>query len=161
MRNAALILTFGVCAVALQGSLLRTALLGSVVPDFVLVLSVYLGLYHQRVGGVACAFVLGYLLDAFSGAYLGENAFATTFVFFLAYMLSRWIWIEGALPVALVVFAGAVLKTCVVAALAAAFSAELPGRSVRGEILGGGIAAMVSPFLFVALERSRRWLGSS
>ena len=159
MRSAALILTFGTCAVALQGSLLRYAALGSAVPDLVLALTLYLGLHYQRVGGVVGAFLLGYLLDAFSGAPLGENAFAMTVVFLFAYLLSRRVWIEGSVPIVLLVLAAAVLKTVVVTLLAASFAAGLPARSIRADLLGGALAAILSPPLFGALGRGRRWLG--
>ncbi len=161
MRSTALILTFGACAIAVQGSFLRFASSGSVVPDFILVLSVYLGLHYQRVGGAVAAFFLGYLLDTFSGAQLGENAFAMTLVFVLAYLLSRRVWIEGGLPIAMIVLAAALVKTLVVTGLATAFATDLPARSVRADLLGGMVAAVLSPPLFGALARGRRWLGVS
>jgi rod shape-determining protein MreD len=161
MRSATLILLSGACAIAVQGSLLRFVWGGSVVPDFILVLSVYLGLYHQRVGGAVAAFFLGYLLDTFSGAPLGENAFAMTLVFVLVYLLSRRVWIEGGLPIAMVVLAAAVAKTVVVTGLAAVFATDLPARSIRADLSGGMLAAVLSPFVFRLLAGGRRWLGVS
>jgi rod shape-determining protein MreD len=158
MRSAALILTFGFTAVLLQTTLLRLVALGSVTPDLVLVLAVYLGLHYQQAGGAAGAFCLGYLLDTFSGANFGVNAFATSFVFFFVYVLSRRLWIEGRLVNSLVVLTAAFAKTLAVAGLLAASSSSPSGSQIWGDLLSGAMAAALTPAIFGAVEQGKRWM---
>lgn len=158
MRSAALILSFGTGALLVQTTLLRLTPVGGAIPDLVLVLCVYLGLHYQRVGGAVAAFFLGYLLDTFSGADLGVNAFAMTVVFLFVYLLSRRLWIEGTLPNIVVVFAAAVVKTLTILGLVALFSNPLAGTIVRNDLLGGVVSAVLAPFVFGALKRARHWL---
>jgi len=158
MRNVLLIIAFGVGAVLLQTTLLHSVLFGAIVPDVMLVLCVYLGLRHQNVGGVFGAFMLGYGLDAFSGTNVGTNAFAMTFVFLMVYLLSRRLWIEGGLTSALVVLGGAGFKTLALVGLGETFSDGISLAAARNSLLGGLVAAVIAPFVFVALDRSKRWL---
>jgi rod shape-determining protein MreD len=158
MRNVLLIVAFGVGAVLLQTTLLHRAMFGAVVPDVMLVLCVYLGLRHQSVGGAFGAFMLGYGLDAFSGTDVGTNAFAMTFVFLMVYLLSRRLWIEGGLTSALVVLSGAAFKTLALVGLGEAFSDGISMATARNSLLGGLVAAAIAPLVFVALDRSKRWL---
>lgn len=158
MRSTALILSFGTGAILVQTTLLRLTPVGAVIPDLVLVLSVYLGLHYQRVGGVLGAFVLGYMLDTFSGTDLGVNAFAMTVVFLFVYLLSRRLWIEGSLPNILVVLAGAVVKTLTIMVLVAVSSGPLLAATVRNDILGGVVSAVLAPMVFGSVERAKRWL---
>lgn len=158
MRSAALILTFGFTAVLLQTTLLRLATFGSVTPDLVLVLAVYLGLHYQQAGGAAGAFCLGYLLDTFSGANFGVNAFAMTFVFFFVYVLSRRLWIEDRLVKVLVVLAAALVKTLAIEGVLAASSDGLSGNRIWGDLLSGAMAAALMPVVFGAVDRGKRWM---
>jgi rod shape-determining protein MreD len=75
--------------VALQTTLPRLFPFGVLVPDFVLILAVDLGLRFPRALTAIMAFAMGYAVDAFSGVELGLNALLLTMVFLLAYWLSR------------------------------------------------------------------------
>ena len=76
-------------ALVLQTTLARLLPLGILVPDFVLILAVDLGMRHPRMLTAILAFAMGYAVDAFSGVELGPNALLLTAVFALAYWLSR------------------------------------------------------------------------
>ena len=93
--------------------LLQTTLLHQLpfMPDLMLILCVYLGLYHQSVGGASGAFFLGYFLDSCSGAPVGVNAFAMSLVFAAVAAASRYLWLGNPLTVASMVCLGVVLKT--------------------------------------------------
>jgi rod shape-determining protein MreD len=158
MRSAALFLTFGFTAVLLQTTLLRLATFGTITPDLILVLVVYLGLRYQQAGGAVGAFSLGYLLDSFSGANFGVNAFAMTFLFFFVYVLSRRLWIEGRLVNVLVVLTAAVVKALTVEGVLAVSSGGLSGSRFWGDLLGGMMAAALTPVVFGAVERGKRWM---
>src|SRR5207302_1917050 len=69
-----------------------------VVPDLILVLTVYVGLRHHGIGGAMGAFLFGYFVDTFSGTVLGANAFALTAVYAGVAVVARNLWIEGGLP---------------------------------------------------------------
>jgi rod shape-determining protein MreD len=155
MRSACLILGFGVLAVLLQTTLFHLA---PIIPDLVLVLCVYLGLFHHNLGGAVGAFLLGYILDTFSGAYPGLNAFAMTFVFLLVYLLSRRLWIEHGLSAIVLVFVAAVMKALTIVGLVLVFSGGLRAATIRDDILGGALAAVATPLVFGALDGGKRWL---
>ncbi len=159
MWSTFLILGFGAGAILLQTTLLHLAPIGPAIPNLILVICVYLGLRHQSVGGAVGAFFLGYMLDTFSGTDVGINAFAMTLVFLMAYLLSRRLWIEGGLSNSLAVFAAAVLKTLTIAGLVAVSTGALTAGGMRDDLLGGALAAVVSPLVFGALGHAKGWFG--
>jgi rod shape-determining protein MreD len=73
------------------------------VPDLILVLCVYWGLYCPSVAAVVGAFALGYSVDVVSSPILGLNAFAMSLVFLAVYLSSRSIWLQNPLVSAIVV----------------------------------------------------------
>jgi rod shape-determining protein MreD len=81
------------------------------VPDLLLILCVYLGIYHRSAGGAAGAFFLGYGLDTCSGVPVGMNAFAMSLVFAGVTAASRCLWLNNPLSVLSMVFLAVVLKT--------------------------------------------------
>ena len=81
------------------------------IPDLLLILCVYLGIYHRSAGGAAGAFFLGYGLDACSGVPVGMNAFAMSLVFAGVTAASRCLWLTNPLSVLFMVFLAVVLKT--------------------------------------------------
>ncbi|TMA79674.1 MAG: rod shape-determining protein MreD, partial [Deltaproteobacteria bacterium] len=89
MRAGAVYAFTGALALLLQTTVLHTLTAGRVIPDLALVLCVYLGLHEHSVAGATGAFLLGYLLDSFSGSLVGLNAFAMTSVYTLVYLISR------------------------------------------------------------------------
>jgi rod shape-determining protein MreD len=76
-------------ALVLQTIMPRLLPLGILVPDFVLILAVDLGMRHPRALTALMAFAMGYAVDAFSGVELGLNALLLTLIFMFAYWLSR------------------------------------------------------------------------
>ena len=70
----------------------------------------------------------------------------------------RRLWIEGTFSYAIVVFLAALLKTGVVAGIARAFSEAVTAGSIRDAIIGGALAAVLSPLVFGGLDLGKRWL---
>ena len=64
----------GLAAMVVQTTVFPSVPRLPVVPDLILVLTVYLGLRHRGVGGALGAFLFGYFVDTFSGTVLGANA---------------------------------------------------------------------------------------
>src|SRR5262249_27865757 len=81
------------------------------IPDLLLILCVYLGIYHRSAGGAAGAFFLRYGLYTCSGVPVGMNAFAMSLVFAGVTALSRCLWLTNPLSVLFMVFVAVVLKT--------------------------------------------------
>ena len=71
----------GIFLVVLQTTFFQLLPIGPVVPDLILVLCVYLGLYHPSVGAALGSFLLGYSIDTVSSPILGFNAFAMSLVY--------------------------------------------------------------------------------
>jgi rod shape-determining protein MreD len=157
-----------VAVAAVVAVLLQTAVFAAfprlpVVPDFVLVLAVYLGVRHHGVGGAVGAFLLGYLLDTFSGTVLGMHAFALTAVYAAAYLIARHLWMEGGLPVMAVVFVGACVGELAMLGVAVLVAARAPlwQHVVRYGLLEAGVAALIAPAVFAFVGREKQLLGLS
>lgn len=151
---------------AVAGLLVETTVfhllpLGSMIPDFVVILCVYLALHEHSVAGTLGAFLLGYFADSFSGNVLGLHAFAMSLVFLLVYLLTRQLWMDNVVANVAVVFVASLLKTLTVAVLLAFYlSAAYPWHQLfSGAWVEAAIAALVSPFVFSLLDGGRRMWG--
>lgn len=158
-------LTFVMIA-AVAGLLLQTTLFhllpfGSMIPDLILVLCVYLGLHQHSVAGTAGAFLLGYFTDSFAGNVVGLHAFAMTLVFAIVYLVSRRLWMDNWVSNVAMVLVASVLKTLTIAALLAFVLAEsYPwGRLFSAAWLEAATASLMTPFVFSLLDRGRRLWG--
>jgi rod shape-determining protein MreD len=160
MKLSLLFFALGLILVLLQTTLLHLRLLGPIVPDFVLVLCVYWGLYHPTVGAVLAAFVLGYSVDVVSSPILGPNAFAMSMVFLAVHLSSRSIWLHDPMASAIVVLLASLVKSAALALLSAVFlSVESFWISAaRYIIMEALIAAALAPFVFALLRRSQSYV---
>ena len=79
MRSFAALAATAIVAMVLQTTVFPSVPVLPVAPDLMLVLAVYLGVFHRNMGGALGAFLLGYFMDAFSGVRLGVNAFVFPF----------------------------------------------------------------------------------
>lgn len=131
-------------------------------PDLVLVLVVYLGLKEHSIGGALGAFLIGYLLDTFSGSPVGTNALAMSIVFLFCYLASRRLWTDSVVSATLVVFLGCVLKSSVLAAVLGWGSAGGGRWMLARPVLTDWLAVMVlAPVLFELIDRVKRRLGTT
>lgn len=150
-------------ALLLQTTLFHALTGGRAIPDLVLVLCVYLGMREHNVGGAAGAFLLGYLLDSFSGSVVGLNAFAMTTVYLVVYLISRRLWMDNALAsIAMVVLATFLKGLAIVAALAAYLSIDRVSFGAAEVLLAEALlAAAFTPAVFALLAWEKRALGAS
>lgn len=157
MRTFTAIALAAACGVLLQTTLLPMLPFGGAAPDVLLVLCVYLGLYHHTVGGAVGAFLLGYLQDGVSGGATGLNAFALSAVFLFVYLTSRRLWVDNLLSKIVLVFLSSVIKTVTVVTLLAAFlSLEGVGGSVLWSLIVHAVlAAAIAPPTFALLGSLR------
>ena len=162
MKLSLLFFAVGLILVLLQTTLLHLLPLGPIVPDFVLVLCVYWGLYHPTVGAVLASFLLGYSVDVVSSPILGLNAFAMSTVFLAVYLSSRSIWLHDPMSSAIVVLLASLVKGAALALLSAVFlNAEsfwIGASRYIIIIMEALIAAALAPFVFALLRRGQSYM---
>jgi rod shape-determining protein MreD len=160
VRLIALFSIATLCALAVQTTILHWLPVGTFVPDLVLILAVDLGLRHHGAASPVMAFAMGYATDAFSGTYLGLNAFLLTLVFLMAYQLSRHLLSTSSAIGAVAVFVGVML-----AGFGDIVLGGVPGAMPRlsailpGLMLQAGITTLLAPWIFAAMAGIGRVFG--
>ncbi len=66
-------------------------------PDLLLILIVYFGLYTSPLAGAMLAFLLGYMMDIFSGSIFGVHTFSKTAIFFLTILIKDRFYVKSPL----------------------------------------------------------------
>jgi rod shape-determining protein MreD len=160
MRLFLLYFLVGIFLILLQSTFLHLLPFGPVVPDLVLVLCVYLGLYHPTVGAAVGSFVLGYSIDVVSSRLLGLNAFAMTLVFLSVYFSSRTIWLHHPVVSSMIVLFAALIKGGALVLLWAVFlSAEgFWLGAAKYLIMEAVVAAALAPLVFSLLRRGDSYM---
>jgi rod shape-determining protein MreD len=160
VRSFAALAATAIVAMVLQTSVFPSIRVLPVAPDLMLVLAVYLGVFHRNMGGALGAFLLGYFMDAFSGVRLGVNAFAFTLVFAGVQMVARSIWVQGSVPVMAVVFvAGCVRGLVMITILTLAGGTPLWHHVLWYTVVESIAAALTAPAIFAAVQWGKRALG--
>lgn len=161
LRAAVIYVLTGTFALLLQTTLLHGLSGGRIIPDLVLILCVYLGLHEHNIGGATGAFLLGYLLDSFSGSLVGLHAFAMTTVYLVVYLVSRRLWMDNTLSGVAMVFLGSLLKgVAIVVALAAYLSIDRMSFGVAQTLFAEALlAAALTPIVFGGLTWAKRITG--
>jgi rod shape-determining protein MreD len=146
----------GVAAMLLQTTLLPHLPL---IPDLLLILCVYLGIYHRSVGGAAGAFFLGYGLDSCSGAPMGTNAFAMSLVFAVVTATARCLWLSNPLSVLFMVLLAVVLKTGALLCLGefGQVAMVLEPMVARYVMWDAVMAMLLTPVVFTLLYRGEEF----
>jgi rod shape-determining protein MreD len=160
MKLSMLFFVVGVLLVLLQSTIFHLLPLGPIVPDLILVLCVYWGLYHPSVGAVLGSFALGYSVDVVSSPILGLNAFAMSLVALAVYLSSRSIWLHHPMVSAIVVLLASLVKGAALLLVWALF------LSVEGFWIGAAkyilmealIAAVLAPLVFALLHRGQSYV---
>ena len=157
MKSSLLFFAIGIVLLLLQTTFLHLLPLGPIVPDFILVLCVYWGLYHPSVGAVLGSFMLGYSVDVVSSKILGINAFAMSLVFLIVYLSSRSIWLHHPVVSSLVVLLASLVKGAALVLVSAIFLSVdgLWLGALRYILLEALVAAILAPFAFSLLRRGQ------
>jgi rod shape-determining protein MreD len=124
--------------------------------DCLLIVTIYLGFYRSPFRGIFLAFVLGNILDVFSGSPAGLFAFMRVLSCSLSKALSRKIFLDGILLQISVVFALSVVDSLAMIMLLRAFQLGIPDSSIilQGVFRQALVLALLSPLLL----RLLRWL---
>jgi rod shape-determining protein MreD len=160
VRVAALFIPAALLALTLQSGALHWLLLGSLVPDLIVILAVELGLKHSSAGAAMLAFAMGLATDALSGSRVGLNAFMVTLVFLLCYELSRHLWVASYSLASIVVFCAVVIKDVGILAVTGSFDglASADPTLIRMVATHAVLTALLALFIFPALDSGRRLL---
>jgi rod shape-determining protein MreD len=158
MRAVLVFTVAGVLSVVAQTTLLERLRFLPAAPDFIVILCVYLGLHYPSVGGAAGAFLLGYLLDTFSGSPPGLYCLAMTLVFAMVYLVSKRLWVENPVTNVAAVAVGCGVK---IATVVAYFALVAP-RNVawlglmRALLFEALFALILAPLVFSLLDGNLR-----
>lgn len=154
-------LLFG--AVALLGILMQATLFSgvlpmSVVPDFILILAVYLALFHRSPGGVLGAFLLGLFGDFATGLYLGPSAAGAVVAFVVTAVLVEKIYSESIASHMILLFASGVAQSVTRMVLMLLYLGGIGFSyvSIVGLIWEAAITALIGPFVFRLLSPNRQ-----
>jgi rod shape-determining protein MreD len=160
VRSFAALAATAIVAMVLQTTVFPSIPALPVAPNLMMVLAVYLGVFHRNMGGALGAFLLGYFLDSFSGVRLGVNAFAFTLVFAGVQLVARSIWVQGSVPVIVIVFvAGCARGLVMLAILTLAGGTPLWQHVVWYTVVESMAAALTAPAVFAAVHWEKRALG--
>jgi rod shape-determining protein MreD len=162
MKLSLLFFGIGIVLLLLQSTFLHLLPLGPIVPDLILVLCVYWGLYHPSVGAVLGSFMLGYSVDVVSSKILGVNAFAMSLVFLIVYLSSRSIWLHHPVVSSLVVLLASLVKGAALVLVSAIFL-SVDGfwlGALRYILLEALVAAILAPFVFNLLRRGQNFVAN-
>lgn len=155
LRTFGLLGGCGAGAILLQTSVLQTL---PFVPDLLLILCVYLGIYHRSVAGAAGAFFLGYALDSCSGLPAGTHTLAMSLIFSAVALVSQSLWMNNPVSVFGLIALAVLLKTVTFLFLheaewAAVLFLPLVARYVLWDVL---FSLLLTPLIFALLAAGER-----
>ncbi len=160
MKLFLLFFVAGIILIVLQTTFFHLLPIGPVVPDLILVLCVYLGLYHPSVGAVFGSFLLGYSIDVISSPILGFNAFAMSLVYLIVYLCARSIWLHHPIVSSVVVLLAALVKGVTMVLIWAIFLSldRFWAGAARYVLWEALLAAVLAPLIFALLRRGQSFI---
>lgn len=131
----------------MQGSVLRVFMPAYLIPNFILVLVVFLGFYQVSALGVVLSFFAGVLFDLFSGTLIGPWAGSFVFVYALLAIFAQRLFIHSVSTVMLSVFFANVIATGLYLALLYQFQ-PIRGGLLSVSLIESLVSALVAPAIF-------------
>ena len=161
MIDSVIFFLLGFSLVIIQTTLFSFFPLSLFTIDFSLIITIYLGFYRRPFQGSLLSFLLGYVLDVFSGGPSGLYAFLRVLSFGLSKALSGKIFINGFLPPMAVVFVFSIVDYLSMIILMKVFQLKLPGVSVMilTPLKQAVLTALFSPLVFRLLHKIEGWQG--
>ncbi|MBV8773891.1 MAG: rod shape-determining protein MreD [Deltaproteobacteria bacterium] len=147
-------------ALVLQTTLPRLLPLGILVPDFILILAVDLGMRHPGALTALMAFAMGYAVDTFSGVKLGLNALLLTLIFIFAYWVSRVLISTSTAIGVIAVFAGVVFSDLGNYLISSSFTpADRLHALIPAVLIQAAVTALLTPSVFRVTSWGARTVG--
>ncbi len=158
MRRGVAFVLAVVAAVVLQTTVFPVLVPSWLAPNLLLVLVVYLGFHRFGATGAAGAFLMGYVLDTFSGTLLGLQALVFTLVYLGVQQVARVLWTESGVPAVLIVFVAAAADAVLARSVASlvAGSGGAAWSTWATSVLQALAAAAVTPAVFRLVSGERR-----
>ena len=157
MKRLLLPLFAGIFCLTLQTTLLASFPFQRVRPDLVLILTLYVGFSYPPISGGLLAFLMGYLMDLFSGNFFGLYSFSRPLIFYGARIFRGWFYLEGFSSQFLFVAVSAIAEGLVILTLLTALNVTpysnlypLLFTSLLPQSFSTGF---VSPFLFLLFDK--------
>jgi rod shape-determining protein MreD len=162
MKRFFLLLLVGVFLLILQTTWLSSFPVHRLRPDLLLIFTLYLAfLFPPTLGGIL-AFLMGYLMDLFSGNTFGFYALSRTLVFFVAQFLKERFYLEGFSFQCLFAFIFSILEGGFTLVLINALQSVPVGNlyaSLFTLLLPQSLlTGLASPFLFLLFQKVRFFL---
>lgn len=154
-----MVIVLGLVCTVLQGTVFRSlGPLALVIPNFALMLVVFLAFYEVSAFGALLAFIVGLELDLFSGVFIGPWAGSCVAVYGFLSALAQHLFIESVLAASIVVFLSALGMNLVYMILVFEFKPiEFP---IFWRVLGDSfVTALVAPAVFWLLRRFAQRFG--
>ena len=126
MNRTMIYLALAGIAVVLQTVLLPVVLQGYYKPDLLLILVIYLGLHEEPLRGGLLVYLIGWCCDGVAGVFPGLNGFVMISIFMVVRGIVARINTESSLLLLLLVAAGTVLQSALVA-----FALDFFSQTVR------------------------------
>lgn len=104
----------GLLFLLLQSTVIPWLLPSYLKPDLLLILLIYVGLNEKFRSGALLAYVLGCLLDVFTGHYLGLYGFVFLALFFATRIAVKWFNTESSMLLVTMVFWGTLVEGALV-----------------------------------------------
>lgn len=135
-------------------------------PHLLLPITIFLGVNQDIpiIRGAAVAFILGYFLDAFCGSPMGLQTFMLVATFMVARSAGIRLFLQGVLFQVILTFAIGLIAGGTLLALHAIFRTVSPfpaadyRYSARVLIQSSLVTALITPFVFKALQKIKGWL---
>ena len=131
----------------LQGSIFPAFMPSYLIPNFLLILVVFLGFFEISALGVALAFFIGLFFDLFSGTLIGPWAGSFVFVYALLAIFAQRLFIHSISTVMVSVFIANVVATGIYLALLYQFQPIRTGL-LSVSVIESLVSALVAPPLF-------------
>ncbi len=159
MIDSIFIILLGFLLVVIQTTLFSFFPLNLLKVYFLLILTIYVGFYRSPFKGIILSFILGSILDVFSGNPAGLFAFLRVLSCSLSKVLSRKIFLGGVLLQAGVVFTLCIVDSLAMVILMKAFQLGSPKNSIifQGIFRQAVVLALVSPLLLRLLRRLEKY----
>ncbi len=108
---------FFICFALFETSILSNILVLPAIPDFLLIISVYLSIQNGRLFGVSSGFVSGLVMDFCSFSPFGLNCLLRTLIGYTAGIFNKTININGIILPALLGLLATVIKAALIAVI--------------------------------------------
>lgn len=157
MRRFVLLFLIGILFLTLQATLLTSFPIQRIRPDLLLILTLYLGLSYPLFPDGILAFLLGYLMDLFSGNSLGLYALSRPVVFFAAQLFKERFYLERYPSQSLLTFGVAMMEGLLILILMSVFHL-VPLRSLHSLLFTfllpqAFFTSLVTPVVFSLIDK--------